>query len=411
MLAAAMPVMPAAAMASISIGEYLEMGTYYGEPILWRCVDIDENGPLILSDKIICLKSFDAVGDNISGSHGRGYDSGNFRKECGSDYWADSNMRSWLNSNASAGNVTWLCGNPPDNDHIYDGYNDYADEAGFKTNFTPGELGAVKRITQDSLLDYYEYSDMSPYGSTYHSYSTTIGSVVQNAKTTAYREQVTDDFFLLDVNQIYAVYNNRSVLGDDYYIGRLSEGAVRNSEYSLGDSYIGNKWSYWLRSPGAGGNDGTHVRRVTSDGGVHGDSAYYCLDGVRPAFYLNLPSSSFSFGNGTLAAPYKVKGTGGGADYEVGIMGHNAVDGHYVINSVAGNNTGEDASCMLYTAVYSPDGKVKGCGWLEAQISAGDDTGVDIAVDCDIEPGDVIKTFMWDENNKPLAKAAEYTAR
>ena len=42
-----------AAAVGINIGDYVQMGTYYGAPILWRCVDIDENGPLMLSDKII----------------------------------------------------------------------------------------------------------------------------------------------------------------------------------------------------------------------------------------------------------------------------------------------------------------------------------------------------------------------
>jgi putative cell wall-binding protein len=47
-------VMPSAtsqASATINIGDYVQMGKYYDEPILWRCVDIDENGPLMLADK------------------------------------------------------------------------------------------------------------------------------------------------------------------------------------------------------------------------------------------------------------------------------------------------------------------------------------------------------------------------
>ena len=35
---------------NISIGDYIRLGTYNGQPILWRCVDIDERGPLMLSD-------------------------------------------------------------------------------------------------------------------------------------------------------------------------------------------------------------------------------------------------------------------------------------------------------------------------------------------------------------------------
>ena len=117
---------------NIKLGDYVQMGTYYGKPILWRCVAFekikgyDDNGnpiidstdtvteykegylPLMLSDKILCIKPFDANGSNISGSHGRGYSQGYYRQRYGSDYWADSNMRCWLNSTASAGNVVKL---------------------------------------------------------------------------------------------------------------------------------------------------------------------------------------------------------------------------------------------------------------------------------------------------------------
>lgn len=41
----------------IQVGDYITMGTYYDAPIVWRCVAIDENGPLMLSDKILCLKA------------------------------------------------------------------------------------------------------------------------------------------------------------------------------------------------------------------------------------------------------------------------------------------------------------------------------------------------------------------
>ncbi|MGN0181885.1 MAG: DUF6273 domain-containing protein, partial [Candidatus Ornithomonoglobus sp.] len=213
---------------SINIGEYVQMGTYYGAPILWRCVDIDENGPLMLSDKIICIKPFDAAGDNTSGSHGRGYNDGHYRKRWGSNYWADSNMRCWLNSDASAGNVNWTCGNAPTEDKVY-GYNDYADEAGFLTNFTLGERNAIKPVTQKSLLDGYEY-DSNNKDSNYHICDFHINNVLQNYDT-AYSEQVTDSVFLLDVKQVNAVYNNSNVLGDKYYIGEPTEQCVSNSEY------------------------------------------------------------------------------------------------------------------------------------------------------------------------------------
>ena len=97
-LTAFIPALPVNAETEIQIGDYLEMGTYYGDPILWRCVAYEkvtgvdeENGysitdstdtvteyedgylPLMVSDKIICLKAFDAntSANSATGSHSR----------------------------------------------------------------------------------------------------------------------------------------------------------------------------------------------------------------------------------------------------------------------------------------------------------------------------------------------------
>lgn len=300
------PILPVSA-ATINIGDYVQMGTYYGQPILWRCVDIDANGPLMLSDKIICLKPFDAEtsSNTTTGSHSRN----SYRQSYGSNYWGDSNMRSWLNSSASAGNVNWLCGNPPIDSEVY--YNAYDQEAGFLTNFTQEELNAVKSVTQKSLLSYPEIdAGMATTGMEKHSYNYNINNVVANYDT-AYAEYVTDKMFLLDVKQVNAVYNNRSVLGDDYYIGEPTAECVANSEDKSSLS-TGKKWYYWPRSPYSRNYYG--VRCVASDGNVSNGYAYNGNVGVRPAFYLNLPSFSITSGAGTESNPYICYGSGGGGN-------------------------------------------------------------------------------------------------
>lgn len=176
MVISLIPAMTAQA-SSINIGEYLIMGSYYDEPILWRCVDIDENGPLMLSDKIISIKPFDAEGE-----HPNDYD--NYRLNWGSNLWETSNMRSWLNSTASAGNVNWLCGNPPTADRVWGGYNAYANEKGFLANgnFTTSERNAIKTVTQKSLLNYRDIG-MATSGNTTHTYNYNIANVVGNYDT------------------------------------------------------------------------------------------------------------------------------------------------------------------------------------------------------------------------------------
>lgn len=47
------------------VGTYYQMGRYNGGPILWRCADnTDENGVLLVSDRILCFKAAD-VSDGI----------------------------------------------------------------------------------------------------------------------------------------------------------------------------------------------------------------------------------------------------------------------------------------------------------------------------------------------------------
>lgn len=325
------------AQETINIGDYVQMGTYYGKLILWRCVDIDENGPLMLSDKIICLKPFDAAGTNTSNSHGRGYyedeheywseiwadgDLGDYtpqgfwRQLYGSNYWGDSNIRDWLNSSASAGNVVWSCGNPPDNEHVWNGYNDYANEAGFLSNFTQEERGVMNAVTQKSLLDGWEYSNSSnTINPNYHQWEEDISEVLQNYDT-AFSEMVTDTVFLLDVKQLYSVWQNDTRLGGkDYYIGYPTIECVANSEYEENDYFTASKrWGTWLRTPDADADYGftyngfsCYVRNIGSNGIVYDDNAAcYGNNGIRPAFYLDLSSCIFASGDGSKSNPYTI---------------------------------------------------------------------------------------------------------
>lgn len=284
------------AQTTIKIGDYLQMGTYYGEPILWRCVDVDREDALMLADRILCLKPFDAhtPGNSAESSHSRG----NRSKYC-SNYWADSNIRSWLNSEESAGEVQWLCGNPPDSEHVWKQYNAYDTEAGFLTNFSDFEKRAIKEVTQKSLLSETDKDIEGAEGSAKHTISIPIADVIKNYET-AYSEQVTDKMFLLDVQQINMVYDNSNLLGANYYIGKPTEKAVENSEYKNTNLDAGKEWYSWLRSPNA--NSPNAVRYVSGEN-IESKTAFYGDVGIRPAFYYNLSSLSVA-GEGTAKNPY-----------------------------------------------------------------------------------------------------------
>ena len=62
----------------MQIGDYFILGKYNEEPIVWRYVADDENGKLIVSDKVLCNKPFGL-----------------------SSFWQESYVRKWLNSTVS----------------------------------------------------------------------------------------------------------------------------------------------------------------------------------------------------------------------------------------------------------------------------------------------------------------------
>lgn len=276
-----LPVRAAGAETSVQLGDYIQLGRYDGEPILWRCVSVDENGPLMLSDRVLCdSMPYDAQTseNSVSGSHRRS----SYRSKYGSNHWRDSDMRSWLNSDADAGQVKWLCGNPPKDGYIV-GVGAYDGKAGFLNGFTPDEAAAIKTVTQRSIVSHPEYTAgyIDAPGADLP-YNTDIGSVADGYEGAHY-ENITDKVFLLDVKQLHTVYEN---LGS-YYIAQNRNG-------------VG--WSYWLRTPVTDCNH--DMRYVTTQGSIGRDAPCKGYYGVRPAFYLDTAYYAVTSGSGTAADPY-----------------------------------------------------------------------------------------------------------
>ena len=276
-----LPVEAAGAETSVRLGDYIQLGRYDGEPILWRCVSVDENGPLMLSDRVLCdSMPYDAQTseNSISGSHRRS----SYRSKYGSNHWRDSDMRSWLNSDADAGQVEWLCGNPPKDGYIVGG-GAYDGKAGFLNGFTVDEAAAIKTVTQRSIVSHPEYTAgyIDASGADLP-YNTDIGSVADGYEGAHY-ENITDKVFLLDVKQLYTVYKN---LGS-YYIAQNRNGV---------------SWSYWLRTPVTDCNH--DMRYVSQQGSIGRDAPCKGYYGVRPAFYLDAAYYAVTSGSGTAADPY-----------------------------------------------------------------------------------------------------------
>ena len=271
----------AASKPDIKVGDYVKMGAYNNASILWRCVSIDNNGPLMLADKIVDTLAYDAkTNDNSnSKSHSRSYK----RDDYGSNYWKDSNMRSWLNSTAAEGKVDWLCGNPPKDGYV-SGVGAYNEKAGFLNAFSKSEIAAMKTVTQRSLVSHPEYNKGIVDGDANSDllYYTDISEAVANYDS-SYFETTTEKVFLLDVKQANAVWKNLN----GYYVAYNNDGMA---------------WPYWLRTPVTDCNH--DMRYISSSGQVGRYAPWYSDLGVRPAFYLDSEYFVTTSGSGSQSSPY-----------------------------------------------------------------------------------------------------------
>lgn len=350
----------------VTIGNYFSFGSYNGNAILWRCVDIDDNGVLLLSDKAITNKAFD--GNGSSGSHARGA-----MRNYGSNYWADSNIRSWLNSDKDAGDVVWLCGNPPSNNNVTE--NPYDNEAGFLNGFTENEKSLIKQVTQKSILDQYEYSDMSSYGTAPHIRNTDITTIVQNYDT-AYGESVTDKIFLLDVKQLYSVYEN---FGKDYCIAR----GTNNQECRS-----------WLRTARATLANSCNVRAVTTSGSVENFTSNLGEVGVRPAFYLD-ESALINSGSGTASSPYT-------------LVVPSVTNGTIAFSATLPKQD-ESKTVWVISTVRNRSGVLVSVNMNSVNLSDEQETPVSLSVsNTDFIAGYNFDIFVWDTDLSPIIDASHY---
>lgn len=234
---------------NIAIGDTITLGTYNGEPITWVCVDIDANGPLMLSEDVLCTKEYDAPGTS-STYHTDGW--GYIRENYGSNCWYDSNIRQWLNSNESS--VSWThC--PPS----------YSAEAGFMTNFTASELSLVKPV--ERLVNVIAYESKRSGYCEGGSKDTVVNEIYNSSfpATNYYYDYIEDSFFLLSAVQFNNIY-------------------IKNPNYLNASS----KYSTCITS----GNNSSCFEWV---GTVEPNSTTLDISsnawityGIRPAFYLAL---------------------------------------------------------------------------------------------------------------------------
>lgn len=275
---------------ALTLGDYVQFGQYSGQPVLWRVINIDGNGPMLFSKNILTLKAFDASGDNTDG---RGDQA---RRDYGSNYWEKANIREWLNSELSTVSYSHQV---PDNVHVYNYYNDYHNEAGFLTNFTDMERQAINPVTHPVLLANVDTS-VKDGGSQLHTVNESINNVMQNYNS-AYYKNVTDKVFFLSIKEMKQYIYDRGWEIRTY----PTEQAVTNSEYKSSDVATDQYYDYWLRDPYA--SHSAAPRTVYTDGNTGNRFAYKGTVGVRPALYIK-PEIRALTGSGTLSDPFVITG-------------------------------------------------------------------------------------------------------
>lgn len=279
--------------ATLAIGDYITMGTLDDAPILWRCVDIDENGPLLLSDKLLRFYCFDAKSDRHAN------DASGLRAQYGSNRWSVSTLRHWLNSDLESwGN--WEGVAVPERKNIREGYSSYVDTPGFLTAFSPLEQSMIKEVSLYSMLNAVDVAE-ADVGTQVNDLRRKIQLLDNYAE--AYKEKTTDKIFLLNRVQAKQVYD----LFEDYILASPTPGALVQSEYINTALSVGKTWHYWLRDAFGDEKYPYYTFDITTDGRISCDQAYSAQYGVRPCFYLNMQTLQLVSGKGTATTPYEVK--------------------------------------------------------------------------------------------------------
>lgn len=275
--------------ASIGFGDYVYFGKYCGAPVLWRCAGVDDNGALLVSERIISIKSFDAAEGDMPFGSGR---------------WSSSSIRKWLNSASSA--VDYSSGAVPENGNLLMEKNGYESESGFlsETNFSSAELSLINTVSRKTFLSKLYLSEAEG-GSEPYSLPNGFGKVGSN-KDNAYWEATDDKVFLLSSVEAAEIAQN---FGKTFYFAYPTAEAAEQSAYKSDNLSNEKYWSWWLRDCLAADSGSRAVcvfpvNKLSLRGWISGEYAYNDGIGVRPALYLNNEAVSLSGGNGSEKLPY-----------------------------------------------------------------------------------------------------------
>ncbi|HHW00874.1 MAG TPA: hypothetical protein GXX36_15160 [Clostridiaceae bacterium] len=152
---------------SLAYGAYVSFGEYNGRKLLWRVINTDENGILLLSDEAVDFRAFDS----------EPRDGDKNRMKYGSNYWPECSLRKWLNGE-------------------------------FLKDFSAAETGLINNYKNKVLLSVYDKEKVE--GGNNDFFWMHVPSLAAFGFDDAYHLYVNDKVFLLDIKQLTEYLSDRA---------------------------------------------------------------------------------------------------------------------------------------------------------------------------------------------------------
>lgn len=227
-------------------GDYVCFGSYLNEPIIWKVLNIEPNGKtLLISEKIICFKAFNACGQG---------DKENIDSDIeafGSSKWETSTLKQWLNSSEKTVSYSH---SSPKKECVYKGYNAYDDEPGF--------------LCDDNFSD-------------------------------SQRKIISCEGIFIP---------SKEMLQKNLSKSELKKNCTQTAaSYNSSPYIVLPQQTYWYWTSSALNKSNVSVIAVTSSGSFYKTLAFDSSTGVCPALYLNSNKVNIENGNGTLSEPYIIE--------------------------------------------------------------------------------------------------------
>ena len=285
---------------SLEVGDYVSFGTFNGNPLVWRVLDLQDNTAFIYCADSIIYGQYDASSHKYWGYSMMGMTSAYY----GSASWRTSDVRNYLNSterqcsydtSAAFSYDGLVCGTDADIDMEWQGENvvpNYADLPGFLSdeNFTPDELSMILTTRYRTLIP---YTDPLCVGQ----YRAMIDEVVDDDPTKYYNGDYTyidldDRVFLLNGLEFYTYKDYISV----------------NRPFWLRDTHS-KHYREWFVEYIYEGRDILRIGLNSYNNVIDGDGEADSTNGIRPACNISLDTVEKLRGSGTLEDPYILKDT------------------------------------------------------------------------------------------------------